>query len=242
MITITGAAFLTNIMNWNADKLAILFMAAYERPSYDPSINHYNLRQQYALEWANYMGAATFTPRLDDTGIQGDFHYYSDNPYYQSGYGMPNCTCYAWGRFWEIGDPSDTGANKPTHLPVSNGGQWFNDAVQDGTYETGQTPRLGAVICFSDNNGGSGHVAIVEEIASDGTLTCSNSAWQGTYFFLSYITPVNNTYNWSHYTCQGFIYNPYAYQPVPPSPTPSKKRGFPWPVLMRKIKYNKLRK
>ena len=100
----------------------------------------------------------------------------------------------------------------------------------------------GAVICFSDNNGGSGHVAIVEEIASDGTLTCSNSAWQGTYFFLSYITPVNNTYNWSHYTCQGFIYNPYAYQPVPPSPTPTKKRGFPWPVLMRKIKYNKLRK
>lgn len=96
MITITGAAFLTNIMGWNADKLAVLFMAAYERPSYDPSINHYQLRQQYALEWANYIGLSTFTPRLDDTGMVGNFHYYSENPYYQSGYGLPNCTAFAW--------------------------------------------------------------------------------------------------------------------------------------------------
>lgn len=46
----------------------------------------------------------SFTPRLTDTGILNNFHWYSDNPFYQSGYGMPNCTCYAWGRFWEIGD------------------------------------------------------------------------------------------------------------------------------------------
>ena len=73
----------------------------------------------------------------------------------------------------------------------------------------------GAVICFSDNNGGSGHVAIVEEIDNDGNLTCSNSAWQGTYFFLTTVNASNN-YNWSHYTFQGFIYNPYADQPIPP--------------------------
>lgn len=166
--------------------------------------------------WADNLG--TFTPRLDDTGILGDFHYYSQNPYYQSGYGMPNCTCYAWARFWEIGDPNDDGSNKPVNLPMGNGGQWFPQAVQDGFYQTGQTPQLGAVICFSDNNGGSGHVAIVEEIAPDGTITCSNSAWQGTFFFLTYITPVNGRYDWSHYTCQGFIYNPYAIGPVPPPP------------------------
>lgn len=55
MIGITGQQFLDNSMNWNADKLAVLFMAGYERPSYDPNINHYQLRQQYALNWYNYI-------------------------------------------------------------------------------------------------------------------------------------------------------------------------------------------
>lgn len=56
MVGITGSQFLNNEMNWNPDKLAILFMSAYERPSYDPATNHYNLRMQYALEWFEYMG------------------------------------------------------------------------------------------------------------------------------------------------------------------------------------------
>lgn len=56
MIGITGQQFLDNTMNWNPDKLAVLFMSAYERPSYDPNVNHYNLRMQYALEWFEYMG------------------------------------------------------------------------------------------------------------------------------------------------------------------------------------------
>ena len=238
MIGITPQQFLSNSMGWTPDKLAIMFMAGYERPNYSPSVNHYTQRMQNAINWYTYMGGqpGTFTPRLDDTGIVGDFHYYSQNPYYQSGYGMPNCTCYAWGRFWEIGDPQDTGANRPD-LPMGNGGQWFAQAVSDGIYQTGQTPQLGAVICFSDNNGGSGHVAIVEEIASDGTITCSNSAWQGTFFFLTYITPVNGRYDWSHYTCQGFIYNPYAFQPIPPQPPGFEKQTkFPWVLYARKFR------
>lgn len=241
MIGITGQQFLSNSMNWEPDKLAVMFMAGYERPSYNPSINHYTQRMQNALDWYSYMGgqpSGTYTPRLDDTGIVGDFHYYSQNPFYQSGYGMPNCTCYAWGRFWEIGDPNDDGSNKPVNLPTGNGGQWFPQAVSDGFYQTGQTPQLGAVICFSDNNGGSGHVAIVEEIATDGTITCSNSAWQGTFFFLTHITPVNGRYDWSHYTCQGFIYNPNAFQPTPPTPPPGtgKRTKFPWVLYARKFR------
>lgn len=55
MIGITGQQFLNNTMNWDSDKLAVLFMAGYERPSYDPNINHYQLRQQYALSWYNYI-------------------------------------------------------------------------------------------------------------------------------------------------------------------------------------------
>ena len=176
-----------------------------------------------------------YVPRLDDTGIMNNFHWYSDNPFYQAGYGMPNCTCYAWGRFWEIGDPGDTGANRPT-LPTGNAGTWFGDVVASGDYLTGQTPALGAVICFSDNYGGAGHVAIVEEITPNG-ITCSNSAWQGTFFFLTYITPVNGRYDWSHYTFQGFIYNPHAIQPTPPTPPPSTKRTkFPWVLYARKLR------
>lgn len=131
---------------------------------------------------------------------------------------MPNCTCYAWGRFWEIGDPYSTGEHKPVGLPTSDGGSWWGDNQSSGNYESGQSPQLGAVICFSDNYGGSGHVAIVEEIDSQGNLTCSNSAWQGTYFFLSTVYE-NNGYNWSHYTFQGFIYNPYNDEPIPPTPS-----------------------
>ena len=56
MVGITGSQFLSNEMNWNPDKLAVLFMSAYERPSYDPSINHYQRRMEFALEWFTYMG------------------------------------------------------------------------------------------------------------------------------------------------------------------------------------------
>lgn len=83
-----------------------------------------------------------FIPRLTDEGILNNFHYYSDNPFYQSGFGMPNCTCYAWGRFWEIGDKNNLKENKPVNLPTGDGGLWFNRAVESGFYETGQIPKL----------------------------------------------------------------------------------------------------
>lgn len=176
----------------------------------------------------------SYTPRLDDTGILDNFHWYSENPFYLAGYGMPNCTCYAWGRFWEIGDPYSDGSHKPNDLPTSDGGDWWQDALDSGVYETGQLPKLGAVICFSDNLGGAGHVAIVEEINQmTNEITCSNSAYGGTYFFLSYITPDSLLrYDWSHYTFQGFIYNPYADEPS----TPIKKKRFPWVLFANKIR------
>lgn len=56
MIGITGRQFLDNEMGWPPDKLAIMFMAGYERPSYDPNVNHYTTRMQNALNWYVYMG------------------------------------------------------------------------------------------------------------------------------------------------------------------------------------------
>lgn len=56
MIGVTGSDFLNNTMNWTPDKLAILFMAGYERPSYDPDVNHYQTRKANAIAWREYMG------------------------------------------------------------------------------------------------------------------------------------------------------------------------------------------
>lgn len=56
MIGITGIQFISNEMGWSADKLAILFMAAYERPSYDSSYNHWQSRMEDALTWFGYIG------------------------------------------------------------------------------------------------------------------------------------------------------------------------------------------
>lgn len=58
MIGITGEQFLKNEMNWTPDKLAVLFMAAYERPAYDPNTNHASKRRSDALIWLNYMGGS----------------------------------------------------------------------------------------------------------------------------------------------------------------------------------------
>lgn len=182
-----------------------------------------------------------FTPRLTDIGILGNRHWYSnDNPYYATGYGMPNCTAYAWGRFWEIGDPLSIGEHKPdpNDLPgYWSGGYWW-DHVNRNVYQTGNTPALGSVICFEDTTGGDGHVAIVEQINNDGeSIVTSNSAWDSTFFYTMTLYRSNN-YCWGgsnndRYITQGFIYNPYADQPIPPQ---IKKRNFPWVLYARKFR------
>ena len=149
----------------------------------------------------------TFVPRLTSDGMVGSPYYYSLNPFYNAGYGLPNCTAYAWGRFWEESDPDRTYANPPT-LSTGNAEDWW--AYTADGYERGQTPQLGAVICFADGPfSGDGHVAIVEEILPNGDIVCSNSAWGGSYFYLTTLHPPYYLPA-SGYIFQGFIYNPNA--------------------------------
>lgn len=184
-----------------------------------------------------------YIPRLNDNGINGNFHWYSENPFYQSGYGMPNCTCYAWGRFWEIGDPLSLHINRPD-LPLGDGGTWWSRAIAAGVYQTGQSPQLGAVICF-DRPGASGHVAIVEAIGTENGrnfIVTSNSAWQSTYFYTQTLYS-DQGYSWGSYVFQGFIYNPYADQPEPPpTPTTEKKHKFPWAIYSRNFRNGNLKR
>ena len=75
MIGITGQQFLDNSMNWSADKLAIMFMVGYERPSHDPNINHYQNRKQYALNWLRYMGGVVPPTPPTPVGSSGKSHF-----------------------------------------------------------------------------------------------------------------------------------------------------------------------
>lgn len=132
-------------------------------------------------------------------------YYYSDNIFYTSGYGLPNCTCYAWGRFYELS------GQKPK-LCTRNAENWYN-YTEDG-YKRGKTPKLGAVIVWSKGvigkgGDGAGHVAIVEKIYDDGSILTSNSAYSGTLF---YTKKISNTYALSGYNFEGFIYNPVEFE------------------------------
>lgn len=140
-----------------------------------------------------------YSPRLSAPSTTNKY-YYSLNPFYQSGYGLPNCTCYAWGRFYEIL------GSKPK-LSLSNAENWWSH--KDG-YSRGSTPKLGAVICWrrgkvGNGSDGAGHVGIVEDISGN-KITVSMSAWGGTRFYTQTFT--KGKYSYNGFTFQGFIYNP----------------------------------
>ncbi|MBC3797289.1 GBS Bsp-like repeat-containing protein [Acetobacterium tundrae] len=99
-------------------------------------------------------------------------YFYADNAYYQGGYGMPNCTAYAWGRAYEIL------GTKP-NLCTGNANQWWDYNLSNGYYPSGSAPKLGAIICWG--SGSSGHVAVVESIV-DNVVTLSESTWSGILF------------------------------------------------------------
>jgi surface antigen len=183
---------------------------------------------------------ATFTPRKTRPA--------NDNLYYikttKGGYNkciqiqsdgrvLPNCTGYAWGRFMEC-QPNVHNCN----LSRMNAELWY-PYTADG-YERGQTPKLGAVICWHSTRSG-GHVAIVEEIKANGDIVTSNSAYSGSYFYMKTLK-APNYYMGQAYTFQGFIYNPTSFEPTPPTPptpTTSKKSKFPWFIYSRKLRINR---
>lgn len=176
-----------------------------------------------------------FTTRLTSSGMPYPW-WETGNKYYDSGHGLPNCTCYCYGRAAEILGAWDT------NLPNGNGMDWFDEAQQAG-YSTGMTPQLGAIACFAPNDPDSsavGHVATVEVINGDGTIITSNSGWPDSYFFTETLDPNDGYLSWwmrvpsRDYYCQGFIYCPAI--PIPP--------GGPWGpwTLMEYLRIQKKRR
>ncbi|AWW26059.1 CHAP domain-containing protein [Acetobacterium sp. KB-1] len=110
--------------------------------------------------------ARTTAPSADNP------YFFANNPYAQGGYGMPNCTAYAFGRAYEI-------LGTAPNLHMGNANSWWADNQSNGYYPSGSTPKLGAVICWGGSS--DGHVAIVEAINGD-TVTLSESTYSGVYF------------------------------------------------------------
>ncbi len=148
---------------------------------------------------SNKAHAATFTPRL--TCPDGSNKYYYDDDYnvfQKYGYGLPNCTAYAYGRAYEI-------LGTEPKLSWNGAGQWYGYNQANNYYSYGSTPKVGAIACWSYSGGG--HVAVVEKIDSDGSMTLSNSEWGGRTFYLTYANASDsNPGGNSWWNFQGYIY------------------------------------
>lgn len=130
-----------------------------------------------------------FKPRL--TAPQRSNAYYNRelNVYSQTGYGMPNCVAYAFGRVYEI-----TG-EKPL-ITRGSANEWWSINKRNGYYEYGQEPHIGAIACWSN------HVAVVEKIDGN-TVTASQSHWGGAYFDTTTFESGTNRFGQKFY---GYIY------------------------------------
>lgn len=203
--------------------------------------NNMQIRIDNANYWYNYLineQPIQFKPRTSDEGMYGSPWWYSNgNVFYASGYGLPNCTCYAYGRYAEI----QGNQYVFPQLPTGDAGTWYNSATN---FRRGSTPELGAVICWGDSGTGRpGHVAIVEAIYSDGSILISNSGYNAFYFRTDILTPANNYCDgwigspYYDYHLQGFIYNDVItpippIPPTPPKPYPKRRKGMPvWMML-----------
>ncbi|MCQ2513581.1 MAG: CHAP domain-containing protein [Ruminococcus sp.] len=140
--------------------------------------------------------AASFSPRLEAPSYSNSYYYSDKNIYYKYGYGMPNCTAYAFGRAYEL-------LGYEPNLCHFSAEQWYGYNISNDYYKYGQTPKLGAVACWSYNGGG--HVAVVEKI-ENGVITFSNSGWGYKEFYIT-TADINDPHaGVSYWNFQGYIY------------------------------------
>ena len=167
-----------------------------------------------------------YTPRLTaPSKSDKNFIHYSKGGYNtcimidkSTGSVLPNCVGYAQGRLLEILGKKAVNWK----LPACNAEDWLETAQKNG-FKTGMTPKLGAIAVFragTTHNGsdGAGHVAVVEEIKSNGDIVVSQSAYGGTEFYLSTITKASGYMYNSNRPFLGFIYCGIEFeQPIPAS-------------------------
>ena len=139
---------------------------------------------------AAYAEGENYEPRL--TAPNSSISYYSSklNRYFQTGTPMPNCVAYAYGRVYEMNGEAPL-------INHGSAGDWYFINKRNGYYSYGQEPKVGAVACWSR------HVAVVEKVNSDGSVTVSESHWGGTYFDVKTFSNMHSHYGQTFY---GYIY------------------------------------
>lgn len=128
---------------------------------------------------------------------------------------LHNCVGYAAGRFHEI-------ANRPQFdlVDAVNAENMFNNAKAHGL-KTGSDPQLGALIIWQkgatlSGSDGAGHVAVVEQINSDGSIITSESGYGCKNAFWTTHRERGGG-NWGEntsYKFLGFVYQPNPVTPV----------------------------
>lgn len=135
---------------------------------------------------------------------------------------LANCVGYAAGRFNEI-----IGKNKFVYFQYPPNAEDFYETAIAAGLKVGSKPQLGAIICWAKGKtwtpaDGAGHVAVVEEIKSDGSIITSESGYGCTNpFWTSH--RYKESGNWgagTQYRFLGFIY-----QPAPEIPERVIKEG-----------------
>lgn len=150
--------------------------------------------------------ARTEAPKTTDKNyIRYDKGGYNYCIHIKNGSCLPNCVGYAWGRWREL-------LGEFHKLSRANAENWWGFTA-DG-YKRGQTPKLGAVVCWRKGKAGNeadgaGHVGIVEKITSD-SVVVSMSAYGGTRWFTR--TFKKGAYSYNSYVFQGFIYLPIEFE------------------------------
>ena len=82
--------------------------------------------------------ATAYSPRPSAPASTNKYYYSDLNVFYKYGYGMPNCTAYAYGRAYEI-------LKTEPKLSWGNAEQWYGYNKSNGYYSYGKTPKLGAI-------------------------------------------------------------------------------------------------
>ena len=161
---------------------------------------------------------------INDGGLND---YPRQPPHYKrKGDTLPNCTAWAYGRFYELL------GSKPS-IKHDNAEGWYPYGTDKDGYERGQDPRPGAIICWEGVGDKAGHVAIVEQVLADGFIITSESGYNSSGYWWVRKRDKNGFYkgsfdeknqfvassgylkktagNWgadSTYKFQGFIYCP----------------------------------
>lgn len=178
-----------------------------------------------------------FTPRysVNEKKLSNGQHistlaFWTNSPF-QGQYFLPNCTCYAWGRYAEVAAHGNlanltNGLNAARGLCTGNAGRWFTAAkgsskftgkvrtAQEFNDDPDKMKYRGSIMVWSGGDSGCGHVAVVEDIditSSNYIIRCSQSNYSARepdglpYFCISERTK-RAGYNIGHnFHFEGFI-------------------------------------